>query len=203
MSTPRQRLPEEERQLQIVRAAARVSARLGLANLTVRAVATEAGISHGLVIHHFGSKEGLQKSLFDWLVAELLGPPASPDPALSTEQQLLWTIQQHLAALRDKTSLVGLLLEFRMLARIKPCLREEVRRELDSVHHAYLPLTTGLVESHPDRFTGTDAVSLAKTIGYLLIGYEINRFSNPQGTDESDITATLQALLRTDVPSLA
>ena len=40
-------------------AAIRVVARKGLRHLTYRAVASEAGVTHGLVAHHFGSRDAL------------------------------------------------------------------------------------------------------------------------------------------------
>ncbi|MEV6310086.1 TetR family transcriptional regulator [Streptomyces sp. NPDC051840] len=40
-------------------AAVRVVARGGLRGLTYRAVALEAGVTHGLVVHHFGSRDAL------------------------------------------------------------------------------------------------------------------------------------------------
>ncbi|MGV9344635.1 TetR/AcrR family transcriptional regulator [Streptomyces spiralis] len=40
-------------------AAVRVVARGGLRKLTYRAVADEAGVTHGLVVHHFGSRDAL------------------------------------------------------------------------------------------------------------------------------------------------
>jgi TetR/AcrR family transcriptional regulator, regulator of biofilm formation and stress response len=43
----------------LLRAAIRVVARGGLRQLTYRAVAAEAGVTHGLVAHHFGSREAL------------------------------------------------------------------------------------------------------------------------------------------------
>jgi AcrR family transcriptional regulator len=65
--------PEEERRRQIVDAASQVAAREGLARLTLRGVAAEAGLSHGLVLFHFGSKEALLDALLDatldWLVS--------------------------------------------------------------------------------------------------------------------------------------
>lgn len=43
----------------LLRAAIRVVAASGLRNLTYRAVAREAGVTHGLVAHHFGSRDAL------------------------------------------------------------------------------------------------------------------------------------------------
>ncbi|MFE7273808.1 TetR/AcrR family transcriptional regulator [Streptomyces sp. NPDC057623] len=43
----------------LLNAAVRVVARGGLRKLTYRAVAQEAGTTHGLVVHHFGSRDAL------------------------------------------------------------------------------------------------------------------------------------------------
>jgi AcrR family transcriptional regulator len=43
----------------LLAAAVRVVARGGLRKLTYRAVAEEAGVTHGLVVHHFGSRDAL------------------------------------------------------------------------------------------------------------------------------------------------
>lgn len=51
----------------------------------VRAIATAAGVSPGLVIHHFGSKEGLRKACDDYVAAVILDSKTetirSSDPA--------------------------------------------------------------------------------------------------------------------------
>jgi TetR/AcrR family transcriptional regulator, regulator of cefoperazone and chloramphenicol sensitivity len=61
-------------------AALRLFAELGPDRVSLRRIAAEAGVSHGLVVHHFGSKEGLRTvvdtyvvDLFDELVAEMAG----------------------------------------------------------------------------------------------------------------------------------
>lgn len=43
----------------LLAAAVRVVAQRGLRHLTYRAVAEEAGVTHGLVVHHFGSRDAL------------------------------------------------------------------------------------------------------------------------------------------------
>lgn len=49
-----------------------VVARSGLRALTYRAVASEAGVSHGLVRHHFGSRDQLIAAALEFAVAESL-----------------------------------------------------------------------------------------------------------------------------------
>jgi TetR/AcrR family transcriptional regulator, regulator of cefoperazone and chloramphenicol sensitivity len=45
----------------------------GYDRTSVRQVAADAGVSAALVIHHFGSKEGLRHACDDWLVNRLIG----------------------------------------------------------------------------------------------------------------------------------
>lgn len=47
--------------------------RQGFSAATIRAVATEAGVSPGLVIHHFGSKAGLREACDNHVLAETAG----------------------------------------------------------------------------------------------------------------------------------
>ncbi|MFI1565424.1 TetR/AcrR family transcriptional regulator [Streptomyces sp. NPDC020490] len=56
---PRKRLNYGEGREALLSAAVRVVARGGLRRLTYRAVAEEAGVTHGLVVHHFGSRDAL------------------------------------------------------------------------------------------------------------------------------------------------
>jgi AcrR family transcriptional regulator len=55
----RKRLHYGEGREALLNAAVRVVARGGLRKLTYRAVAEEAGVTHGLVVHHFGSRDAL------------------------------------------------------------------------------------------------------------------------------------------------
>lgn len=59
MSTPTTRPPRGDGRVALLEAAIRVGARQGLRGLTIRSAAAEAGVSHGLVRHHFGSRQQL------------------------------------------------------------------------------------------------------------------------------------------------
>lgn len=56
---PRKRVDYGTGREALLNAAVRVVARGGLRNLTYRAVADEGGVTHGLVVHHFGSRDAL------------------------------------------------------------------------------------------------------------------------------------------------
>ena len=68
----------------------RLFARRGAAAVTLREIAAEAGVSPSLVIHHYGSKDGLREAvdnraiaLVDALVAELTGVSGKGHPSLA------------------------------------------------------------------------------------------------------------------------
>lgn len=72
--------------------ALRLFAERGAEAVTVRQIAASAGVSPGLVVHHFGSKEGLRDvvdqhvvEMFDGMLAEMTRPGAADifDPAAS------------------------------------------------------------------------------------------------------------------------
>src|SRR6202166_2356399 len=64
------RTPEEARRL-ILDAAQAAIARTGPQGLRLQDIAAEAGISHPLILHHFGSRAGLVRALTREAAAEL------------------------------------------------------------------------------------------------------------------------------------
>lgn len=66
----------------LLAAAVRVVAQKGLRDLTYRAVAKEAGVAHGLVTHHFGTRRELLIQALEYSVANqgpgLLSPESVP-----------------------------------------------------------------------------------------------------------------------------
>jgi TetR/AcrR family transcriptional regulator, repressor for neighboring sulfatase len=66
----RRRTPEEARRL-ILETAQALIARTGPEGLRLQDIAAAAGISHPLILHHFGSREGLVRALTRQAVVEL------------------------------------------------------------------------------------------------------------------------------------
>ncbi len=56
---------EQEVRAALVASASRLFAARGPANVSVREVAVDAGVNHGLVHHYFGSKDGLLRAVLD------------------------------------------------------------------------------------------------------------------------------------------
>src|ERR1700756_4565384 len=83
------RSPEEARRL-ILETAQALIARTGPEGLRLQDIAAAAGISHPLILHHFGSREGLVRELTRQAVAELRDKlvAAMASSEYSVEQQL-------------------------------------------------------------------------------------------------------------------
>ena len=84
-------------------AALRLFAEHGSERVTLRQIAAAAGVSHGLVVHHFGSKEGLRAmtdtyvaDLFDEMLAEAVGAQGQDPYRLEGADSLVAAIVDHL-----------------------------------------------------------------------------------------------------------
>src|SRR5438309_8707772 len=106
------RTPEEARQL-ILETAQQLIAQAGPEGLRLQEIAAAAGISHPLILHHFGSREGLVRALTQQAVAELRDKliAAMGSAEYSLEEQL----DQVFDAFRD-----GLAQRLAWLATIDP-----------------------------------------------------------------------------------
>jgi AcrR family transcriptional regulator len=83
------RTPEEARRL-ILEAAQAAIARTGPEGLRLHDIAAAAGVSHPLILHHFGSRAGLVRALTREAIIELRDKlfAAMTEPDHSTEEQL-------------------------------------------------------------------------------------------------------------------
>ncbi len=91
----------EDRRAELLRAAVAVIARRGFAAVTLRDVAAEAGVAHGLLRHYFRSRGDLLAAAFDLAAGEDAAqlPASPPSPAahlldrcepLPDQHYLLW-----------------------------------------------------------------------------------------------------------------
>ncbi len=70
-------LPYGEGRAALLAAVVRIVAERGLRNLTYRAVAKEAGVTHGLVTHHFGTRDALIHAALEYSLETSI-PPSAP-----------------------------------------------------------------------------------------------------------------------------
>jgi len=67
-----ERKTSDERRDEIVRATLRIVAHKGFAGVTLREVATEVGVVHGLIRHYFATRDELVAAAFDFAVSSEL-----------------------------------------------------------------------------------------------------------------------------------
>ena len=107
MTTPRPGSRAEQRrrtEARILDAAARIFLTAGYDRTTIRAVASAAGVDAGLVMHYFGSKQGLYRRVIDAApVPEVSGTPAEAAEQIlaSLADRLVSTPAASLALLRS------------------------------------------------------------------------------------------------------
>lgn len=73
MSEHRQRLPAEERQEEIVRAAVELAGEHGVDSVTTQDMAKAVGITQGAIFRHFPSKDMIWLAVVHWVRGRLMG----------------------------------------------------------------------------------------------------------------------------------
>lgn len=189
------RTPEEARRL-ILDTAQELIARSGPEGLRLQEIAAAAGISHPLILHHFGSREGLVRALVQEAVAELRDKLIAA--MISGESLLEQQLDQVFDAYRD-----GLAQRLAWLATIDPAgehvgpstILHDIAESLHSRRVAAAPAGAA-----PDR---TDTEMLVHLIavaafGDAIVGRRLWRSAGLPATDGSDrqFRAWLAALIR-------
>lgn len=159
----------------LLKAAARVIARKGFRGLTYRAVADEAGVTHGLVSYHFGSRDNL---IHETIAQASASAIESSD--LSTPSGQLEDFAGRLSRLvaeapDDQAVQFELALEARRRAELLPEIHELYGRYVAIVHET---LTRLGIDADPALarlvFAAVDGLSLQQLI-----------FGRPEDTDAS------------------
>ena len=192
----RTRMSDVGRKAHILEATLKVARREGLEATTVRAVAAEAGISHGLVLHHFGSMEELHSNLLNALLCKALVPQDKGIGALPVRDQLLTFLEQQLHYADQQRHLTDVLFEFWLRGARDTSIRDRIKAQLKVFREAIEPMTAALVASDPVRFRDTSARALATTIGDLVLGYEIQQQLHPEAGGHNALLVSVRALLQ-------
>lgn len=146
-----ERLSEDVRREQLLLATFAVACREGIGGVTVRSVAAEAGVSHGLVLHHFGRKERLVRELLEWLIEDMAVLHISDDIAAfpRSVDRLHALIQQELTRLSHQPEHMRLFLEFWALGAQQEEIRTRIRSELARYRRAFGEIMEEVVGADP------------------------------------------------------
>ena len=194
---PGKRVPEDVRREQILEAAFGVALREGIGSLTIRAVAAEASVSHGLVLFHFGRKELLVHELLDWIIAthsvlhvspEVAGVPGAPD-------RLHALLRQEMARLSHEPGHARLFLEYWALGARDEQIRVRVSGELERYRAAFRDIMEELLGAEPAAFVGVTSHGLAALGVSWIYGCAVQVMIDPAHFDVDEYLGALRGLV--------
>ena len=194
---PGQKAPEEQRREQILLAAYRVASREGIAGLTVRAVAAEAGLSHGLVLFHFKRKDQLVRALLDGVLAATLALVVPADivalpRALDRLRALLrWEVDR----LSHEPDRIRLLLECWALGARDAEMRETVGRALARYRAGFAGIAEEVLASETSGFARVTPMGLAAVTVGLINECAIQGSVDPEHFLMDDYLSAVQGLV--------
>ncbi len=194
---PGQKAPEGRRREQILAAAYAVAARDGIAGLTVRAVASEAGLSHGLVLFHFKRKDQLVAALLDGVLRTTLTLEVPADVAGLPRplDRLRALLRREVGRLAHEPDRIRLLLECWALSARDADVREKVGRALAQYREAFLPLTGEVLTSESSGFARVTPTGLAAVTVGLINECAIQGSVDPEHFVMDDYLTAVQGLV--------
>jgi TetR/AcrR family transcriptional repressor of bet genes len=193
---PGTKAAEAARREQVLHAAYYLAARKGLAALTIRDVAERAGMSAGLVLFHFESKEQLVLALLEWVLATTTVLHVGPD-ILAIEPPMLRLrslLRQEMARLSSEPARIRLFFDFWNAGIWNRPIRTRMQGELDRYRDAFLPIVTDVLADEPERFPGVTAPGLCAVAVSFIKGCAVQSMIEPD-LDIDEFLAAVEGLL--------
>ena len=194
---PGRHVAESVRRSQIIKASYHVAAARGLGGLTVRRVATKAGVSTGLVLFHFETKDQLIIALLDWLLATTTVLHVSEGIAriVSPLDRLLALLRQEMDRLSSEPERIRLFFDFWARGIRHPGIRSKMWRELARYRDAFRPMAEEVLRAAPDRFRGVTADGLAAVAVSFIKGCAVQSMIDPRRFDIAEYLAATNGLV--------
>lgn len=194
---PGKRASEGVRREQILQAAFEVASREGIGSLTIRAVAAEAELSHGLVLFHFERKERLVHELLEWLIATTSVLHVSERVARLPKalDRLHALLQQEMARLSHQPRHTRLFFEFWALGARHEPIRARIGAELERYRAAFLAIMEELLRAEPATFTGVTADGLAAVAVSWIHGCAVQAMVDPEHFDVDEYLAAVRGMV--------
>ncbi len=191
------RLPEEARREQLLAAAFRVACRDGVRRLTVRSVATDAGVSHGLVLFYFGRKDRLVRALLDWLIETTSVLHITEDIARFPRpiDRLHALLQQEMARLAHQPEHTRLFLEYWAFGAQHAAIRARISAELERYRGAFREIMAELLGTEGGASAGVTADGLAAVAVSWIHGCAVQAMIDPRNFDIDEFLAAVRGML--------
>ena len=192
---PGRKAPESARREQILGAALRVAVRDRLSALRIRDVAKEAGLSAGLVLFHFRTKEALVSALLEWLLdsTTVLKPQrrASKDTAAGSLSALIRTEAMRLSTERQRSELF---FDFWVAGTRTQNLRTQMRKALVQYRREFHSLAQATMAERTDTNPGLTADGIAAAAVSFIHGCAMQAVMDPKRFDLAAALRVMDAL---------
>lgn len=187
------RLPSTARRAQLVKAGLVCMARGGIQGFTVDTICEEAGVSRGLIIHHFGSMNALLAAVYAAMYLGSTRPLGPPAPGQTRLAALLEAFFAPEVFNRD---------EFNIWLTLwgQISINADLRAEHRLQYASYLGEVTGAIAdaaAHNGR--QVDAEALARAFICLVDGLGIQHCIEPGTMPAAEARAACRALLEPHV----
>jgi AcrR family transcriptional regulator len=193
---PGRKASEATRRTQILTAAYDVAVRRGLDALTVRDVAERAGLSVGLVLFHFKTKDALIIAVLDHVLATTTVLHVTTDIAAiaSPRERLLTLLRREMRRLSSEPRRIRLFFDFWALGFAHRRIRAKMQAELDRYREAFRPIAEDVLRAEPARFAGVTADGLAAVSVSFIKGCAVQSMIDPKNVDIDEFLAATQGL---------
>jgi TetR/AcrR family transcriptional regulator, transcriptional repressor of bet genes len=194
---PGRHAAESVRRSQIIKAAYHVAAARGLGGLTVRRVAAKAGVSAGLVLFHFETKEQVVIALLDWLLETTTVLHVGDEIAriASPLDRLLALLRQEMNRLSSEPERIRLFFDFWARGIRHPGIRAKMWRELARYRDAFRPMAEEVLRAAPERFRGVTGEGLAAVAVSFIKGCAVQSMIDPQRFNIAEYLAATDGLV--------
>lgn len=196
---PGRKASEETRRQQILHAAYDVAMEDGLGAVMVRTVAQRAGLSTGLVLFHFKTKEQLVLAVLDHLLATTTVLHVTEDirEIASPRDRLLALLRREMRRLSSEPRRIRLFFEFWELGLRQRRVGARMRAELGRYREAFRPIAEEVLHAAPARFAGVTAQGLAAVSVSFIKGCAVQSMIDPANVDIDEFLAATQGLFGT------
>lgn len=191
---PGERASEDVRREQILRAAFEVASRSGIGGLTIRAVASEAGLSHSLVVFYFQRKERLVHELLEWLIGTtaVLHVPDEIARLPRASDRLHALLRHELARVSRQPKHTRLFFEYWARGARDDAIRERIGAELERYRTAFRSIAGELIRAEPAAFVGVSADAMAAVAVSWMHGCAVQAMIAPREFDTDEYLAAVR-----------
>ena len=193
---PGRKASEATRRSQILQAAVDIAERRGLDAFTVRHVAERAGLSVGLVLFHFETKDALIIAVLDRVLATTTVLHMTDDIAAisSPRERLLALLRREMWRLSREPRRIRLFFDFWALGFRHRRIRAKMQAELDRYREAFRPIADEVLRAEPARFAGVTPDGLAAVSVSFIKGCAVQSMIDPKSVDIDGFLSATQGL---------